>query len=528
MNSAHSSPVSGLLPYVEDQTAHLSSKQSLRNIQTETVGVDKTFEPQPWIGFPSTAVKVFQSFSCVHLENGTPHHLDAHAEERLSEWVAEENAGEAFYMIDLGVVARRMQVWQQLLPRVHPFYAVKCCGDSGLLATLASMGANFDCASPAEMQSVLDLGVTPDRIVYANPCKPARHISFSRTAGVDLTTFDTATELAKCARLYPGGRLLLRLRCDDPAARCPLGDKYGAELHEAEELIRLALSLNLQIVGLSFHVGSGATDPKSFTRAIAEARKVWETGLELGALFSILDIGGGFSGTVSSSSSTSLLPESIPCPDESESSLSSESSSGSLASLAFPLYSSFLDGVALENVAAAINYALDTYFPSHEGVKFIAEPGRYFAESSATLYCSIFSKRVRHQPEVSKLIEDDAGEQNGAVGPDTHAYWIGDGLYGSFNSVLYDHATIETRTLKKGGSCNGGLCDDQELHYSTLFGPTCDGLDTILRNVPLPELKLGDWLVFPNMGAYTLAAGSNFNGFGSADIPIVYVASEHE
>jgi ornithine decarboxylase len=51
-----------------------------------------------------------------------------------------------------------------------------------------------------------------------------------------------------------------------------------------------------------------------------------------------------------------------------------------------------------------------------------------------------------------------------------------------------------------------------------VFGPTCDALDTVLTVHQLPELQVDDWLVFPNMGAYTAAAGSSFNGFNTAAI----------
>lgn len=64
-----------------------------------------------------------------------------------------------------------------------------------------------------------------------------------------------------------------------------------------------------------------------------------------------------------------------------------------------------------------------------------------------------------------------------------------------------------------------------KMYPSTIFGPTCDGLDTVLRNVWLPELACGDWLVFPRMGAYTQAAGSSFNGFSSSEIQTHYVYS---
>lgn len=50
-------------------------------------------------------------------------------------------------------------------------------------------------------------------------------------------------------------------------------------------------------------------------------------------------------------------------------------------------------------------------------------------------------------------------------------------------------------------------------YKSRLFGPTCDSIDVICDCVELPELDIGDWLLFPQMGAYTIAAASSFNGF---------------
>jgi len=55
--------------------------------------------------------------------------------------------------------------------------------------------------------------------------------------------------------------------------------------------------------------------------------------------------------------------------------------------------------------------------------------------------------------------------------------------------------------------------DQDSKQKSCLFGPTCDSIDVICKNIDLPELEIGDWLYFVNMGAYTIAAASSFNGF---------------
>lgn len=61
---------------------------------------------------------------------------------------------------------------------------------------------------------------------------------------------------------------------------------------------------------------------------------------------------------------------------------------------------------------------------------------------------------------------------------------------------------------------------------STVFGPTCDGIDLIFKDVPMPLLRRGDWLQFPNFGAYTIAGACAFNGLPVDQPEKFYVWSE--
>ena len=67
-------------------------------------------------------------------------------------------------------------------------------------------------------------------------------------------------------------------------------------------------------------------------------------------------------------------------------------------------------------------------------------------------------------------------------------YYVNDGAYGSLNNVMYDHADVTPLPLSDNVS-------DQKF-TATLWGPTCDSMDCITRKAQLPELKLGDWLIF--------------------------------
>ena len=130
------------------------------------------------------------------------------------------------------------------------FSAVKCNDDPILVRLLAGLGVGFDCASKIEIKTVLGLGVSPSRIVYANPCKFKSHLEYAEKEGCSLMTFDNKLELDKVKKIYPGARLLLRIRADDPDAICQLGVKFGADPANAPNLLQRAKDLDLNVVGV--------------------------------------------------------------------------------------------------------------------------------------------------------------------------------------------------------------------------------------------------------------------------------------
>jgi ornithine decarboxylase len=154
---------------------------------------------------------VLSMHAAVHLPRGGTATIDAFARKLITEHGLEDN----FFVLDLGALQRLYHGWAAAMPRVRPYYAVKCNPDVGVLATLAALGCGFDCASEAEMRAVMALGVSPDRIVFANPCKRPRDMRCATDNGVDLTTFDTEAELVKLARFAPDARALLRIRAGE-------------------------------------------------------------------------------------------------------------------------------------------------------------------------------------------------------------------------------------------------------------------------------------------------------------------------
>lgn len=99
----------------------------------------------------------------------------------------------------------------------------------------------------------------------------------------------------------------------------------------------------------------------------------------------------------------------------------------------------------------------------------------------------------------------------------TFADYINDGVYGAFNCILFDHQVIHPYVLSLNGSFHVPPSEPQML--SSVWGPTCDSIDCVSPKTTLPSgLRVGDWLGFDNMGAYTICAASQFNGFELSNV----------
>lgn len=138
--------------------------------------------------------------------------------EQVDDETCEPGEEDSFFVADLGDVYRQHLKWKKNLSNVKPHYAVKCNNDPLILRLLANLGAGFDCASKAEIDQVLEMGVEPSRIIYAQPCKTKSYVRFAAEAGVKQMTFDNADELYKVKRFFPGAELFLRISTDDSAS----------------------------------------------------------------------------------------------------------------------------------------------------------------------------------------------------------------------------------------------------------------------------------------------------------------------
>lgn len=148
-------------------------------------------------------------------------------------------------------------------------------------------------------------------------------------------------------------------------------------------------------------------------------------------------------------------------------------------------------GFSKDNFVACsenIRTALKACFASDERPRVIAEPGRFFAEETFDFFTPVVGNRRR----------DGKTE-----------YWISDGLYGSFNCMLYDGQMPSFEVLRNPTLARYEGSEEPE--ECVIFGITCDSADR-LGEFKLPPLRNGDYIAARAFGAYTIAGSCNFNG----------------
>ncbi|KAJ6654332.1 hypothetical protein lerEdw1_007254 [Lerista edwardsae] len=291
-------------------------------------------------------------------------------------------------------------------------------------------------------------------VVKKNPC-------LARCLGYGSAQQRSRQQAASQPPDFPFLRMILHLATDDSKSSARLSMKFGATLKSCRHLLETAKDMKVEVVGISFHIGSSCTDPQIFTQSIADARLVFEMGAELGYKMHLLDIGGGFPGA--------------------------EETKG-----------------RFEEIAAVVNSALDLYFPEDCGMEIVAELGRYYVYSAFTLAVNIVAKKEVPLDQPGSDDEDPCGKKG-------FVYHVNDGVYGSFGSVVFSNVYPVPNLQKKPSP-------DPCLYSSSLWGPTGDGLDRIADSMALPELHVGDWLIFENMGAHMAPASSTFTGAQQAQI----------
>ncbi|XP_076864700.1 antizyme inhibitor 1b [Brachyhypopomus gauderio] len=352
--------------------------------------------------------------------------------------LAEKNS---FVVANLGALMRQHAVWQSTMPLVRPFYPLKCNRSPAVIEILAALGVGFVCSNKTDLSMVLQHDVPAENIILSGVCKQLSHIKYAAKNGINYLVCDNEAELSKIARAHPNAKLLLQLSTEAQTEEASM--LFGCSLKSCRHLLETARELGMDVVGVVFQVPS-CKDPQVYMNPLSDARCVFDMAEELGFHMEILDIGGGFSASE----------------------------------------------IQLKQTHAAIRPFLEANFPVMSGVHIIAEPGTFYVSSCFTLAVNVIGKkdvaRDLHGKALAKLSSNDEPE---------FLYYLNEGVYGSFVGKLLGN-TIPSPTVHKIS-----YTADEPGFSSSLWGPSCDALDQVVERCLLPELTVGDWLIFKNMGA---------------------------
>jgi ornithine decarboxylase len=376
---------------------------------------------------------------------------------KILEKIAREH-GTPVFIIDHEKIRENYREFREKLPDVQAYFAVKANSNPEIIKTMYDMGASFDVASFPEFMLVHDnIKHLPEKERQDFIWDKIIYANTIKPAEVlaklneykILVTFDNIEELRKIKKHAPDVGLVLRIRVPNTGSMVELSSKFGAHPGEAVDLIAEAVNLGLGVEGISFHVGSQCNNFDNYSQALNFASSIFKEA-------ELRDYQIGF--------------------------IDKEGKKRKILDIGggFPVkYTP--DVKSFSALSVKLNSEIKRLFPK-EDIQVIAEPGRFMVATACTLVTKIIGKAVR----------------DGKT-----CYYLDDGVYHTFSGQVFDHQHYPLHSFKGG-----------EKKVCATFGPTCDAFDTISLADELPEdLQIDDLLYAENIGAYTIASTTYFNGF---------------
>jgi len=202
--------------------------------------------------------------------------------------------GSPLLVLDQAAVRRQYRALSAALPGVSLHYALKPLPHMGVVETLKAEGACFDLATNGEVDLMRDAQINPNDCIHTHPIKRDGDIRHALAFGCNIFVFDNPVELHKFVAYKEQARLLLRVSFPNPETKVDLSKKFGCTPEMVLPLLREAQALGIQVIGLSFHVGSQVPNARRHVEAIEACNSLLRQADAEGLPLQVLDIGGGF------------------------------------------------------------------------------------------------------------------------------------------------------------------------------------------------------------------------------------------
>ncbi|MGD9938852.1 MAG: type III PLP-dependent enzyme [Clostridia bacterium] len=197
-------------------------------------------------------------------------------------------------ILDLDVIRSKYEELRKNFPYGKVYYAVKANPHDEVVSLLRDLGSCFDVATRYELDQLLRLKVTPDRMSFGNTIKKEKDIAYFYDKGVRLFATDSFEDVDKIARAAPGSQVFFRILTEGLGADWPLSRKFGCHPEMTRNLILHAKDLGLDPYGVSFHVGSQQRDIGQWSSALSNVGSIFVTAEEHGIKLKMVNMGGGF------------------------------------------------------------------------------------------------------------------------------------------------------------------------------------------------------------------------------------------
>lgn len=366
-----------------------------------------------------------------------------------------------FFVMDVAAIERRLEALRVMLPRIRPNYAVACNADPVLTRVLSNNAdVSFEVANSAELE-LTSLYSEPSRAIFCSQLMTRKAIKTAVMAGCTTFVIESEKQMNDVMNASPDAEIILAVCLPYSSGEVP----FGCSVDEMEEILDMAHLMGANLTGIYLELGVRAT-LDDYTSSVHDARSIVDTAEAKFLKLRHVCLGN------------------LVIPTEADGSVNN-------------VFLSFCD---------SLNRSICELFDDQ--FEFSASIGRFLVTNAFTLCTNVIGKRAL---DAKFITNDDFDDGVGFV------YQTNDGVYGSFGCKQMD-----INPLCKPLDPEEESEDTQQLHFGTILGPTLDCTDVAQRITRCRQLRVGEWLVWEQMGAFTIPVDSEHA------VPPVYYYSGKE
>jgi len=354
---------------------------------------------------------------------------------------------EPFVVASLENITDELAMWNSLFPGIKPTFYVGSNPLTEVMDHVLQLGTDLHVRNKRDLALVKDVA---SPVVYSASTKLGSAIKAAAASGVQVLYVDSVAEMEKIKKFHPSARIVVELSVHDIDNSESLDAGSGIKVSELSALISEAKRLDLEISGLALNLDVlGSLDQDENLVCVKYGLEVAEAALKI-AREANLDVKTLHLGQICVSSAN------VP--------------------------SSFINEI--NNIVSRDVFS---------NLKISADASSFLIASSVTLAAKII--------DASDL---DTEERM--------TYAINESVFGAFSiNLSTPECCIRSPLILGGGGRRKGLSN--KLLDTGIFGVSGQSEDVILPmgEIMLPRLELGDWLLFPNMGAVNLSEYDNLS-----------------